>query len=1141
MNQDLKKLINETVKNFFDENEVDVYGSGELPPSGEEKYEKQEPGGTMSATNLTPLIYETNFRIYNETLCPDLWDAYDHLDGHIRVNLLRMAYDFYEKTDFKAPIVDVYLMGSIANYNWTPESDVDIHIIIDHDKLQMPSDTILSAIKAACSLWNNEHHVAVKRHKVEMNIQNMKEVKPHVTGIYSLVKDQWVRKPVLQSLSFDKTFIQSMYKGMKEYLKSAINSGNRHAMKAVKKYIDAFRQYGLDTRGELSVENIVFKILRAKGLIEMLKTAITMTYDKEMTVREAEKLNESKEPESAIEDLMEEHGVVSRCLLIYEELIRKLETEKEMSFDIVHDIAEVIRHHVEDHHEKVEEKYVFALFKGKDKLGKVVKILTEQHKAGRKLTGKILNLSSKSYSKETQNQLFQECKKFVHMYGPHKAWEDTVVFPAVRKALTDNELEKFNEKMEEAEKEGDPKKFIQEVEKIEKKLGIYKICCFTPEKDRKTMLEVRQQDIKSHLPSPENIKLIDGQKLDLSRLTLDHLKALRAKAVRFWKAASKKKDHEETLWALAEFERYNFEIKRRMRYINAPLITEESKKFPPFTLVFDSSDVAKGAVKIMLGNEWFGNIYKPLEGWGEYTGKWIFNAASKEAMKMKFPAKGYNSPGELLRDLKKWYSQRFITEKQEVFDIKGPDELSPRNQVELDQLVRNSENIISGKELYYIYLVNDHVAGALYTSYRDRVYSFNVVVSKEYRQKGIGVRMIRDGLDEYFNNILETDPDAKLELNIVNPSIIDYLKRIGMEVEKSVGGRVIMFYSKGKESSIDENGGGGIGYFSKELEADIQHLITTSEDSIESGEPVLTRAQAIRYLMQDMDDPGHYSHEHRRELQNFGVKIGIFEPCTREELDNIVVIGGRGRKYDFKRGNLYYRFNSWKPLIGHEDPVDENNEDLKSDFDLAEQGDTVSVVRRAIEKLGGMENFKAWFMGWISKEKIPYRQIDSSGQSHTVEFFARKYLKGEIDLRRISEGYGAGIPGTDKRLGIPGERWRIRSKDAPKTPKMPSDEELSITIDLDEIVDSTLELLFESPNMETLKKNRKTLSDEERRIVMDSGAVWHHSPNGKETPGVWKSIVKGKTWYVCNTHRAYQCKPTLRGAIKAFEFIETTS
>lgn len=77
------------------------------------------------------------------------------------------------------------------------------------------------------------------------------------------------------------------------------------------------------------------------------------------------------------------------------------------------------------------------------------------------------------------------------------------------------------------------------------------------------------------------------------------------------------------------------------------------------------------------------------------------------------------------------------------------------------------------------------------------------------------------------------------------------------------------------------------------------------------------------------------------------------------------------------------------------------------------------------------------------------------------------------------------------------------------------------------------------PNMEILKKNKIPLKEEERKEVMDSGATWGMDNN--PTPAVWKVEVDGKMWYVCNTHRAFQCRPTLKGAIKSYDFIETTS
>lgn len=84
-------------------------------------------------------------------------------------------------------------------------------------------------------------------------------------------------------------------------------------------------------------------------------------------------------------------------------------------------------------------------------------------------------------------------------------------------------------------------------------------------------------------------------------------------------------------------------------------------------------------------------------------------------------------------------------------------------------------------------------------------------------------------------------------------------------------------------------------------------------------------------------------------------------------------------------------------------------------------------------------------------------------------------------------------------------------------------------------------LLCEAPTMKTLKKHKVKLEPEERERAMKAGAVWHHGPGGEKSCAVWKAVVNGKTWYGCNTHRCYQVKPTLAGAIRAFDFVKTTS
>ncbi len=105
--------------------------------------------------------------------------------------------------------------------------------------------------------------------------------------------------------------------------------------------------------------------------------------------------------------------------------------------------------------------------------------------------------------------------------------------------------------------------------------------------------------------------------------------------------------------------------------------------------------------------------------------------------------------------------------------------------------------------------------------------------------------------------------------------------------------------------------------FSKELQEEIRFKRQVSKDSIEPGEAIESFGSIIRELMRDMDD-FEFSATMRRELQDFGIRLGIFKPNTLAQINSIASCG-RFRKYDFKRGPVYYVFESWKPLNIPED------------------------------------------------------------------------------------------------------------------------------------------------------------------------------------------------------------------------------
>ncbi len=189
---------------------------------------------------------------------------------------------------------------------------------------------------------------------------------------------------------------------------------------------------------------------------------------------------------TAPEDLMKEHGVLNRCLLIYEEGVRRIRAREEIPPEVFQHTAGLVRRFVEKYHEKNEENFIFPQFKRAGKLTDLVNTLLQQHKAGRAVTAEILRLSTPSAFQEAQNRdrLVTAVESFIRMYRPHEAREDTVLFPALRTILPPQRVAALGNRMEEAEHKvlGDEgfERSADQVAAIEKRLGIYDLRQFTP-------------------------------------------------------------------------------------------------------------------------------------------------------------------------------------------------------------------------------------------------------------------------------------------------------------------------------------------------------------------------------------------------------------------------------------------------------------------------------------------------------------------------------------------------------------------------------------------------------------------------------------------------------------------------------------
>jgi hemerythrin-like domain-containing protein len=187
-----------------------------------------------------------------------------------------------------------------------------------------------------------------------------------------------------------------------------------------------------------------------------------------------------------IEDLMREHGLLNRLLLIYEEIIHRIDSNRPFDHNDLKSAVTIMKTFIEEYHEKDEEEFIFPLFKQAKKHVRLVDTLLEQHEAGRKITKEVLNIinSHETLSKKNKKKIANLLKKFVRMYRVHEAREDTVLYPALHFMMSKKEYEEMGEKFEQKEKErfgeGGFEHVLAQVAAIEKSLGIYNLAQFTP-------------------------------------------------------------------------------------------------------------------------------------------------------------------------------------------------------------------------------------------------------------------------------------------------------------------------------------------------------------------------------------------------------------------------------------------------------------------------------------------------------------------------------------------------------------------------------------------------------------------------------------------------------------------------------------
>lgn len=277
-----------TVKDSMPEKEKEDEMSA--PPGAPGGGSVGNPGPAALEEEVEPESFEKH-----DELDPTFWNDNKQLHAKMKKRLMKIAVDFIDGLGSTIPLelVDVRLTGSLANYNWSKYSDVDLHIVVDFDKIDEYTDLVREYLDHARWRWNINHDIIIRGHEVEIYVENVGHT-THASGIYSLIKDEWVIKPDPAKTQFDYVAARKKADAIETEINLISTIGEREDPRAtlssaerLLNKIHRMRMAGLHSPAqEYSCENIAFKILRREEALDKLKELKYDAYDKILSMED---------------------------------------------------------------------------------------------------------------------------------------------------------------------------------------------------------------------------------------------------------------------------------------------------------------------------------------------------------------------------------------------------------------------------------------------------------------------------------------------------------------------------------------------------------------------------------------------------------------------------------------------------------------------------------------------------------------------------------------------------------------------------------------------------------------------------------------------------------------------------------------
>lgn len=230
-----------------------------------------------------------------DELNPKFWDKEGKMDNEVRFTLLKIIKEYFKFLGLEdAKFSDIVFTGSLANYNWTDKSDVDMHVILDYNQFGNDKDRMFNFFKNLKNLWSEKYDVKIHGFPTEIFVQDKSQPKDW-TAMYSLISDKWIQEPKKIETTINKDEIRKESKNLMNKINKIEKDYNSNIksddniiidIEELQEKIRLMRTHGLQNGGEYSDGNLTFKVLRSSGFLDKLYNIKVDIINKDLSLDE---------------------------------------------------------------------------------------------------------------------------------------------------------------------------------------------------------------------------------------------------------------------------------------------------------------------------------------------------------------------------------------------------------------------------------------------------------------------------------------------------------------------------------------------------------------------------------------------------------------------------------------------------------------------------------------------------------------------------------------------------------------------------------------------------------------------------------------------------------------------------------------